>query len=246
MGRLKPPSKFQFKRFSVWHHRSSMKVGVDGVLIGCWADTKGSRRILDAGSGCGLIALIMAQRCPDALITGIDIDADSVDEAGLNVAESPWSDRVSIIRGSFLDMTAGNDADSFDLIVSNPPFFDSGISDISTRREQARHQGELSPSVILAGGKNILSEGGGVAIILPADLSEGIEAEAEALGYTLTRRCLVRGHSDAPFKRTLMQWRLGRRQGESATKVETLTLEISPGNPTDEYRRLCKDFYLKF
>lgn len=225
-----------------------MKVGVDGVLVGCWAVPMETVRILDVGTGCGLIALIMAQRFPEVRITGIEIDEASVEEARENVMESPWNDRISIEHLSFSDMADGGRR--FGMIVSNPPYFDSGVSDITTRREQARHQGELSPSVILDKGRRILEEGGGVAMIVPAELSEGIRADAESLGYTLIRKCLVRGHSDAPFKRVLVQF-IKVKEGfaqklNMKCEDETLTLEVAPGVPTEEYRELCKDFYLKF
>lgn len=240
---MREVSQFRFKRFSVWHHRSAMKVGVDGVLIGCWAETDGATKILDVGTGCGLIALIMAQRCPDATITGIDIDSESAEEAKLNAKESPWSERIRIMQCSFRDLTDDSNS-KFDLIISNPPYFDSGVADISTRREQARHQGVLSPSAILEDGRKILNDGGEVAIIVPTELAEGLEAEAEILGYALTKKCLVRGHAEAPLKRALLQWKSGVRS--EVTGFETLTLETSSGVPTDEYRTLCKDFYLKF
>lgn len=225
-----------------------MKVGVDGVLVGCWAETRRAVRILDVGTGCGLIALIMAQRFPESQITGIDIDEASVEEALENVMESPWSDRISIEHLSFSDMADGDRR--FDMIVSNPPYFDSGVSDITTRREQARHQGELSPSVILDKGRRIIEEGGGVAMIVPAELSEEIQAEAENLGYILKRKCLVRGHPGAPFKRVLVQF-IKVKEGfaqkfNMKCEYETLTLEVAPGVPTEEYRELCKDFYLRF
>lgn len=239
---------FRFKHFSVSHSRSSMKVGVDGVLIGCWADAVGASRILDVGTGCGVIALIMAQRCPAASIVGIDIDAPSVEEAEENAARSPWSERVEIIKASFPDdfVSGGLQCQRFDLIVSNPPYFNSGVTSATTPRELARHQGVLSPSSLLSGGRQILNEGGGVAMVVPAEIADGAEADAVKLGYTLSRKCLVRGHGNAPWKRVLLQWRLADGRNQSSPEEERLTLEVSPGVPTDEYRRLCKDFYLKF
>lgn len=243
----KAPSKFRFKQFAVSHHRSAMKVGVDGVLIGCWADAAVARRVLDVGAGCGLISLIIAQRCPDAMVTGVEVDPSSVEEALGNVADSPWGDRLSILCTSFPhpfveEAMAG---EMFDLVVSNPPYFDSGVTDASTPREMARHQGVLSPSVILEESRRILRQGGCVAMVVPAEYCGELERLACCLGYSLSRRCFVRGHAGAPWKRVLLQWRLGASAAPDAV-AEWLTLELSPGVPTEEYRALCRDFYLKF
>ncbi|MDE6650345.1 MAG: methyltransferase [Muribaculaceae bacterium] len=240
-------AKFRFKQFSVSHHRSSMKVGVDGVLIGCWTQIDGVSRILDVGTGCGLIALIMAQRCPEAEVIGIDIDGASVDEAKENIENSPWSDRVDIVECDFpVGMSTGKE-NGFDLIVSNPPYFDSGVSEIVTSRERARHQGSLSPSSLLEASRLLLRQEGMVAMVVPYELSSALEEKASGLGYRLMRKCLVRGHADAPYKRTLLQWRLGNELfSHSDPGIEYLTLEVSNGMPTEDYQKLCRDFYLKF
>ncbi len=231
-----------------------MKIGVDGVLIGCWADAWNAKRILDAGTGCGLIALIMAQRYPSAKIVGIDIDNSSVGEARENVESSPWSDRVEIIEGSFSDEYCEGigRGEGYDFVVSNPPYFNSGISDAVTAREKARHQGVLSPLTLLSRSRLILSEGGGVALVMPLEMSEDIEKHAFLLGYCLERKCVVRGHEKAPWKRVLLQWRFTGIENTDKTDLgmvystDYLTLETAPGLPTERYRELCKDFYLKF
>ena len=246
---MKRISQFRFKHFAVWHHRSAMKVGVDGVLIGCWADVAGCRRILDVGTGCGVIALIMAQRAPGASVIGVDIDAPSAEEAAGNVASSPWPDRIKIIQGGFPQVFDGCPAERerFDLIVSNPPYFDSGVTDAVTPREIARHQGALSPLSILKDSRLLLTPGGSVAMVVPAEYCGRLEAEASSIGYLLEAKCLVRGHRDAPFKRVLLQWRWKPTDVSDNSLQETsLTLEESPGVPTAEYRALCRDFYLKF
>lgn len=249
MSRKNTP--FRFKKFSVSHNRSAMKVGVDGVLIGCWTEIGDARKVLDVGTGCGLIALIIAQRNADAEILAVDIDAPSVEEASENVAASPWADRIVVAQYNFSDLPAKlkDDYCRFDLIVSNPPYFDSGISEAVTPREKARHQGLLSPAVILVGALSILNPGGKVAMVVPADLSDGLEVLSLSLGYRLERKCLVRGHAGAPFKRALLQWIFPRNECDGkceAFKTEYLTLEEYPGLPTEEYRSLCRDFYLKF
>ncbi len=242
-------SKFQFKRFAVSHHRSSMKVGIDGVLIGCWADIKDAKRILDVGTGCGLIALIMAQRASEASIDAIDVDAPSIEEALDNIMASPWSDRVNAELCNYSNVSSllKGEEDSYDLIVSNPPYFNSGVTETITAREKARHQGELSPFSLLCGAKRLLKNGGSVAMVIPTEISLYIEEQAATLGFSLTRRCLVRGHEGVPYKRSLLQWRFNTCfQGASYVDTEYLTLESTPNNPTDAYRALCKDFYLKF
>lgn len=241
-----PP--FKFKHFAVNHDHSSMKVGVDGVLIGCWAEAENPHTILDVGTGCGLIALIMAQRYPNAGIIGIDVDKASVEEAIGNVASSPWPDRVKISEKSFSEefcLNLQNEYVKFDLIVSNPPYFNAGVTNATTPREAARHQGELSPAAILHLSGMIISQSGSVAMVVPQDESEDLEGYAKSLGYLLKRKCLVRGHDKAPWKRVLLQWQYGKEL-EIVTEITNLTLETSPGIPTDEYRALCKDFYLKF
>lgn len=241
-----PP--FKFKHFAVNHDHSSMKVGVDGVLIGCWAEAENPHTILDVGSGCGLIALIMAQRYPNAGIIGIDVDKASVEEAIGNVASSPWPDRVKISEKSFSEefcLNLLNEYMKFDLIVSNPPYFNAGVTNAVTPREVARHQGVLSPAVIFRLSGMIISKGGSVAMVVPHDESEDLEKCAISLGYVLKRKCLVRGHDKAPWKRVLLQWQYGKDL-DIVTEITNLTLETSPGIPTDEYRALCKDFYLKF
>lgn len=225
-----------------------MKVGVDGVLIGCWTDVKAVRKILDVGTGCGLIALIMAQRCPEAEVVGIDIDHASAEEALENAKNSSWTDRIRILHGSFPESLNPQKDVGFNLIVSNPPYFDSGLTDIVTSRERARHQGSLSPSSLLESSRFLLEQDGMLAMVVPSELSVTLENEATDLGYTLMRKCLVRGHVGVSYKRSLLQWRYNKKciSLNQDVPIEYLTLETTPNSPTDEYRNLCKDFYLKF
>lgn len=247
---MKQITQFRFKQFAVWHHRSSMKVGVDGVLIGCWTDLTEAKRILDVGTGCGLIALIMAQRSPYSEIIGIDIHEDSVMEARLNVESSPWKGRIKIFNASFTDnKTISEDwsRGKFDLLISNPPYFDSGVTVINTARERARHQSDLSPFSLLNGAKTLLNPEGSVSMVIPYDICDSVEEFARSSGFRLIRKCLVRGHNSAQYKRVLLQWRKSEKGSDmSVCKPEFLTLEISPGIPSQDYLKLCSDFYLKF
>ena len=119
-----PKSSFKFKQFTIFHDKCAMKVGTDGVLLGAWAPADKAKRILDVGTGTGLIALQLAQRNPHARITAIEIDAAAAGQATENVSHSPWADRVEIICHDFRDYQPEN---RFDLIVSNPPYIPTSV-----------------------------------------------------------------------------------------------------------------------
>lgn len=230
---------FRFKKFECSHSESSMKIGVDAVLVGAWCDVTNARKILDVGTGCGVIALMCAQRNFDSLITGIDIDEDSVTEARKNFERSPWRDRLTAVSEDFT-ITQIRDVD---LIVSNPPYFNSGVTTPESSRLRARHQDILSPKVLLERGREILSRSGRICMILPYEQADELTDYAANIGFSTERRCDIKGNENAPTKRSLLQFAIGKL---SQCRYEHLTLETSPGEPTREYRALCKDFYLKF
>lgn len=162
---------FRFKQFEIEQDRCAMKVGTDGVLLGAWA--QGGRRILDIGSGTGLISLMMAQRFPEAEVVGIDMDADACGQARENVMASPFRDRVEIeccrlqdFGGAGVSKTAealetaeGLKADGvFDAIVSNPPFFVDSLKNPDSKRTMARHTDSLPFRDLFAGVKRLLSD----------------------------------------------------------------------------------------
>lgn len=229
---------FRFKQFEVNHTFSAMKVGVDGVLIGSWAHVDNAGSILDVGSGCGLIALMCAQRNSQAAIYGVEIEHEAVKESQHNVSTSPWSDRVEIISGNAIDVNLSG----IDLIISNPPYFDSGIATATTERELARHCGSLNPTSVIDIASRVCSSDGRVAMIYPVDSHIKIEEYAKICGWHLVRLCRVRGHDSAPVKRCLVEY----SRSDYDVEETDLVLEKSPGQPTDEYRELCRDFYLKF
>ena len=231
---------FRFKQFAVINDRTAMKVGTDGVLLGAWCPVAGARRVLDVGTGCGVIALMIAQRNANAMITGIDIDHDAVDEASVNFANSPWSNRLKALEADFNAMDGGN-APPCDLIVSNPPFFTSGILPTGDARRAARHTGALTYRQLIEGASRRLTDTGNLAIITPSD-AEGDVIEAAAFASLaiqhMTRVIPVEG---AASKRTL--WQLSHR-GEHC-RQDTLTIAHSDGSFTDEYISLTRAFYLK-
>ncbi|PTT52789.1 tRNA1(Val) (adenine(37)-N6)-methyltransferase, partial [Aeromonas sp. HMWF014] len=131
-------SGFTFKQFHIEHDRCAMKVGTDGILLGAWAPVANASRVLDIGTGSGLIALMLAQRSrSDCLIDGVELDRDAATQARANVAASPWTSRVNIVENAIQDYRAP----PYDLIVSNPPYFVAGQSFSDPARALARHTG---------------------------------------------------------------------------------------------------------
>lgn len=236
---------FRFKQFSCQHYGSSMRIGVDAVLLGAWARVEGSC-ILDVGTGCGVIALMCAQRNSAAIIDAVENDAPSVQEASANFQVSPWSDRLHVIHENYLNF---NPDYKYDRIVSNPPYFSSGVDADSSVRMHARHEGDLSPISLLQHSRELLNPGGTVSIIVPYLRADEIISETRVLNFNLIRRLDVRGNATAPLKRSLLEFTnilINNQESLNPTVSEPLTLEISPSKPTYEYRELCKGFYLYF
>lgn len=229
---------FRFKQFECRHYHSSMRIGVDAVLLGAWADVSGDN-ILDVGTGCGVISLMTAQRNPRALIKGIDVDLDSIIEATLNFRSSPWADRLNAESLDFNDMPLTM---KYDLIISNPPYFNSGGNAGESVRMRARHEDTLSPASILLKGKNLLTPDGRIAVVVPYIRAEEIIAYGTCCGMHLSRRTDVKGNASAPFKRSLLEF--GTKPCECIH--DSLTLEEAPNEPTEQHRAMCKEFYLRY
>lgn len=233
-------NRFKFKYFEVSHFQSSMKVGVDAVLLGSWAETKGNR-ILDVGTGCGVISLMLAQRFPDSQITAIDIDQLSVTEATENFRKSQWTKKLIARLESFPNETLLK-GEKYDLIVSNPPFFNSGITSPESRREKARHQKELSPFSLVENSSGLLNPGGSLCMIFPAEFTNEIIRRGEDIGLHSIRLCGIRNNPHRPEKRVMLEM---SPESRGSCEVEHLIL-FEEGEPTPRYLTLCKDFYLKF
>ena len=236
---------FQFKQFSVRHDRCAMKIGTDGVLLGAWAfqDVPALHQkpcsILDIGTGCGLIALQMAQRFDSAGITGVEIDSEAAGQARENVLASPWKSRVKIQAVALQDFVPQG---RFDAIISNPPFFFEEVSSKNPLRDQARQHASLPLPVLMSFAAKNLAVGGRLALVSPFGSESLIKSEGIKNKLNLVRVCRVKGHKDADFKRVLMEFVLGE---QGSTKQEELILEVSRGEYTEAYRRLTAPFYLK-
>ena len=230
---------FQFKQFTIHQQRSAMKVGTDGVLIGAWASVRANdRTILDIGTGTGLIALMLAQRNPEAEVVAVEIDSESAAQARDNVAASPWSDRVIVEECAVQDFVSDL---KFDLIVSNPPYFVDSQKCPDGSRNTARHTDTLSFSELMKAAERLLAPDGRFAVIVPAESAMSVIA---AGNMHLVRRCDVRTKPSAQPKRVMLEF---SPRFEGAALREELTIgDGTNGGYSPEYVALTRDFYLKF
>lgn len=236
---------FRFKRFEVYHHRSSMKIGVDAVILGAWANVLNARTILDVGCGCGVIALMTAQRNPTSTIEAIDTDKESIEEVASNFLASPWHERLVAKQIDFNDYCSRHieqNIQPIDYIISNPPYFDSGVDSPDSVRLKARHQGQLSPSIILEKGSNLISDNGIIGMVIPVEQAEELAEFANYIGLYPIRKMIMTGREGREPKRCFIEF--GHHQVLFST--EHLTIEFRDGSFTPDYKSLCQDFYLKF
>lgn len=213
-----------------------MKVGTDGVLLGAWA--QGGRRILDIGSGTGLISLMMAQRFPEAEVVGIDMDADACGQARENVMASPFRDRVEIECCRLQDFGGSG---VFDAIVSNPPFFVDSLKNPDSKRMMARHTDSLPFRDLFAGVKRLLSDDGIFSAIVPVEVVEQFVAESCILGFYLIRKCGVKTVVRKQPKRFMLSFAKHRI---SPYEEHVETMMDSQGNRSEWYRKITEEFYL--
>lgn len=235
---------FSFKRFVVRQDRCAMKVGTDGVVLGAWA--RGGRSVLDIGTGTGLVALMMAQRYPEAHVCGLEIDADAARQAVENVAASEFASRVQIepvSLQSFVERVGqGGDGQLFDSIVSNPPFFENSLVNPDERRTLARHAATLTYGELFDGVRQLLSPSGEFSAIIPADHLNHFVAEGNVAGLFLTRRCALKTVPRKAPKRYLLAF--AKRLPE-VLHSEEATLMNADGSRSEWYQNLTRDFYLR-
>ena len=224
---------FQFKQFIVRQDSCAMKVGTDGTLLGAWA--RGGERILDIGTGTGLISLMMAQRFEKATVDAIDIDAGACAQALRNAAESPFGDRINVCNKSLQDFAGQETAKPYDSIVSNPPYFVHSLKAPDERRSMARHAETLSYYDLMKCSANMLSENGEISVVIPFDCRKRLEEAAILSGLFLSRICAVKTKPEKAPKRYLLAF----------TKRPTTVVQEELVIGSDEYVEMMKDFYLK-
>ena len=234
---------FHFKQFSISDARTAMKVGTDGVLLGAWADPSGMSRIVDAGAGSGLIALMMAQRTagvtPPVSVTAVELSAGAAADARDNVAASPWEARVKVVEGDCLTFTPQDaGAEGPLMVVSNPPFFAEALRSPDAARALARHGDEFDVvSLIDMAARLGASQ---LAFIAPTNRDGDVEFRLALRRFSPRRICRVATRAGRPPQRTL--WQASVKSGPAV--VTDLAIRDTSGALTPEYVALTSAFYL--
>ncbi len=291
---------FDFKQFSIQQDRCAMKVGTDGVLLGAWAPIKCNSdqvRVLDIGTGTGLIALMIAQRLTEThasfLIDALEIDEDAAQQAQENISCSPWQDRINVFpislqRFSLSDsackirthetgtsnpacrirthetgtsdpackirtheITASDPASKigsdeivkYNLIVSNPPFYNATLKPSDEARAVARHKDSLPLSEITTFAKLHLSDEGTLSLIYPSSYDSEVMTAATLSGLHPIALCDVVTIKGKPCKRRMATFALPSHPQKDIDR-QTLFIRNEDGEYTEDYIKLVKDFYL--
>lgn len=232
--------RFNFKQFSIKHENSAMKIGTDGVLLGAWAKPNPTAtRVLDVGTGTGLIALMLAQRFSAFQIDAVEIEQGAVEEARFNFEASKWANRLNSIHQDF-KLISEQSKGVYDFVVCNPPFFKQGFPIKENTRAQARDESHLPFDVLCAKVRYCLKDEGAFALILPQQHAEAFIAIAQTNHLHLNYSTLIRGHQKAPVKRVLMQF----STSIIPLQTNTLVLEEKRNVRTLAHQKLVQAFYL--
>jgi tRNA1Val (adenine37-N6)-methyltransferase len=231
---------FQFKQFTVHQDQCAMKVCTDACILGAWFADKAPSyaRVLDIGSGTGLLMLMLAQKHKGD-IRGIEIDLDAFRQLKDNVAKSPWHQLFKVYPG---DVRYFSFPEKFDFIISNPPFYENDLPASSLTANLARHSKELTLSELLEAIDTNLSHKGSFGVLLPYHRTAWFEEQAASRhGFILNEKLLVRQTPRHDFFRSILHF---SRQKDNFIPVTELSIQDNTGAYTEDFTELMKDYYL--
>lgn len=216
-----------------------MKVGTDGVILGAWADPGKGGKALDVGTGTGLLAMMLCQRCENLLVDAVEIDCDAADQAKENIAASKFAGRIRLIHKDFRDFE--REKPEYDLVISNPPYFSEKVFSPVQKRNIARNASALSPEVLISNSCRLLKGNGSLALILPASGEGNFRKIAEEYQLFPNRRLSIIPSPGKEPGRICLQFSRNRELSEDREMI------IEAGGRhrySEEYVRLTREFYL--
>ena len=229
---------FHFKHFSLFHHRSTMKVGTDAILLGRWVEVRPTNVVLDIGTGCGLLPLMLSQKGV-AQVDAVDIDKASVEEATVNFEASQWREHLRAYHSDIVDYQT---EERYDLVVSNPPFFNRFSKCDSERKSRARHNDAgLSYATICREVSRLMKPEGRLALVLPLDVSLDFLDTAEQFGLYLHKRMTIIPIAGKEPNRVNLELGFGKPE---KVQEETFVIRDTDNRFTPQYNEFLKDFYL--
>ncbi|MFL3661165.1 MAG: tRNA1(Val) (adenine(37)-N6)-methyltransferase [Polaribacter sp.] len=235
---------FVFKEFTVHQDKTSMKVGTDGVLLGAWCAVDNyPDTILDIGAGTGVLSLMLAQRSDAMTIDAVELDENAYEQTVENFESSDWGDRLYCYNASFQEfaMEISTEEETYDLIISNPPFYTDTFETADASRNKARFTSSLSFQELILGVSKILSKTGHFAVIIPFKEKENFVSIAHENNLFLNRFCSVQGNANSEIKRILLEFSF-----HVSEIIEThLVIELERHQYTEAYKNLTRDFYIK-
>jgi tRNA1Val (adenine37-N6)-methyltransferase len=236
---------FRFKQFTVHHDKCAMKVTTDACLFGAWiasqvSNDSGIRKVLDIGTGTGLLSLMLAQQLKDAAIDAIELDADAATQARENFEQSPFNKSIQAIHQDVLHFEAMT---PYDLIVSNPPFYERQLTSPEGSKNKAHHDAALTLKDLAKASKRLLAPKGKMALLIPYYRKEEALALLKEQGLYATKCCDVKQSTTHTFFRTML---LLGTNSEASKGQETMTIKNADQEYTPEFVTLLKDYYLIF
>lgn len=233
---------FSFRQFTIYQDQCAMKVGTDGVLLGAWTDIEDASRILDVGTGTGLIAIMLAQRS-SAYIDAIEIEESAFLQAGENAKRSPWHGRINTVHDS-VQHFSNTTSSRYEVIVSNPPYFQNSLQPPAKARTIAKHNVGLDYAGLLACSSKLLLPGGRLSVIIPSVDHVNFVGLADFHRLTPSRITWIRPLPGKDYTRCLME--LSALTGIGCIENELIIRKDDPKKYSEEYIELTRDFYLGF
>lgn len=229
---------FHFKHFSLYHHRSTMKVGTDAILLGRWTEVRPTDTVLDIGTGCGLLPLMLSQKGV-AHVDAVDIDKASIEEASINFEASQWRDHLKAYCVDVVDFQTDK---KYDLIISNPPFFNRFSKCDSERKSRARHNDAgLTYATICHEVCRLMRPDGRLSVVLPYDVSLEFLKTAEQFGLYLHKRMTIIPIAGKEPNRVNLELDFGK---VGTICEETFVIREADMRFTAQYCEFLKEYYL--